>query len=140
MSVPNFPHLLPVERFLWARFLVRYGAQWDAFEYDVRLGQGRPIDPSWPDYIQDMARHLSKKRVDAVGYKGGQPTIFEVRPVATRAVVGALQLYEFLWREEHPQGPAPALAAVVDRIDPDTLRFFQASGDQVFVLGEPATV
>ncbi len=140
MSVPNFPHLLPVERFIWALFLTRFGRQWDTFDYDIRLGQGRPIDPTWPDYIQAMARGLSKKRVDAVGYKGGAPTLFEVRPVATRAVLGALQLYDFLWRETFPQGPAPARAAVVQRIDPDTLRFFQAQGDQVFIVGDAALV
>lgn len=139
MSLPQFPHLLPAERFLWARFLVRYGRQWDAFDYDVRLGEGRPVDPDLPPYIQEMARRLSKKRLDAVGFQGGLPTLFEVTPRGSRTTVGALELYDFLWRRQYPDTPAPRRAAVVERIDPDILRYFEAAGDLVFVVPDGAS-
>jgi len=84
LSPRAFAHLLPAEAIIWARWIRLYGAGWERFDYDVRVGEGRPVDPAWPPEIQRMARTLSQKRIDAVGYIGTVPTIFEVTPRGTR--------------------------------------------------------
>lgn len=137
MSPQPFPHLLPAEGVVWWKFLQRYGQQWDSFDYDVRIGRGRPPDSTAPPEIQAMWTQLSKKRIDAVGWQGRQPTIFEISPRGSRTVIGALHLYEWLFGETFPDVLAPRLAAVVGSIDPDGLRYFQAKGVDVFALGEP---
>jgi hypothetical protein len=131
-----FPHLLPAEGIIWYKFLVKYGAGWDRFEYDVRLGGGRPADPSWPPEIAAMAQRLSLKRVDAVGFRGTWPTIFEVSPRGARTVVGALELYAWLYHQAFPQYGVPERAAVVGAVDPDVLAYLQAHGDRVYVVGD----
>ncbi len=141
MSPTPFPHLMPVERFFWAQFLARYGSQWDSFQYDLHVGEGRPVNPDQPQYIQDMARHLSLKRIDVVGWQGRQPTIFEVDPAGGRKVIGALELYRWLFQKAYPDLPAPHIAAVVQTCDPDCQRFLEAIGAQVFLVpAEPARV
>lgn len=121
---------------MWARWLLLHHVEYDRFDYDIRVGQGRPIDPEWPPYIQEMARHLSLKRIDAVGFKAGAPTIFEVSPRGSRTVYGALQLYGRLYPLAFPTQPAPRLAAVVGRADPDVLAVMREDGITVFVLGD----
>lgn len=140
MSPQPFPHLLPAEALLWARFLARYGSQWDAFEYDLRLGQGVPTDPNLLPVYQEMATRLSLKRVDAVGWKDGQATLFEVNPSGSRTAIGAIRLYEWLFRDQFPQSPPPHLAVVLGRCDHDCLRYYQGTGVQVFIIGEPVLV
>src|SRR5260370_25650618 len=118
-----FPHLRPAEGLIWAQFLREHGAEWDGYDYDVRVGQGHPIDPAWPDYIKVMVGKLSPKRIDAVGYKGDVPTIFEVSPSGDRHVVGALLMYRYLYQQQYPMSVRPDLVAVLGRVDPDLSRF-----------------
>ncbi len=134
MSPQLYPHLLPAEAVIWARFLLKHGGEWDRFEYDLRLGRGRPVDPAIPQVIQDDWIHLTKKRVDAVGYVGTQATLFEVSPRLSRTVRGALESYLDLWMEAPPSPGAPALVAVVGRGDPDLQRVMEARGIRVFVI------
>ncbi len=129
-----YAHLAPKEAVIWTRFLARYGDGWERYDYDVRVGEGRPVDPSWPPEIQDMARRLSLKRIDAIGYRGAVPTLFEVSPRGGRALYGALHLYERLFREATGYVGALGLAAVTLTIDPDVLRVMQAEGIAVYLI------
>jgi hypothetical protein len=72
-----------------------------------------------------------------VGWKGGLATIFEVSPRGARTVVGALELYAWLFHRQYPTIPPPQRAAVVGRADPDVLAYLEGKGDLVFVVGEP---
>lgn len=134
MSPQPFPHLGPAESLVWARFLQLHGPEWDRYDYDVHVGQGHDIDPAWPDFIKTMVQKLSPKRIDVVGYKGGSPTIFEVRPKATRSVAGGLLMYRYLFVQQFPTLPAPSLAAVVTRTDPDLARYLASEGVTVYLV------
>lgn len=131
MSPQAFPHLLPAEGLIWARFLQLHGAEWDRFEYDVHVGQGHPIDPNWPDYIKRMVRKLSPQRIDVVGWKGGMPTIFEVSPRLGSATVGHLLMYRYLFTAQFPGTPRPELVAVGPRIHPDVALYLASEGVRV---------
>lgn len=134
MSPQAFPHLLPAEGLIWANFLRKYGAQWDRFDYDIRVGQGHPIDPAWPDYVKAMVTRLSLKRIDAVGYLGNHPTIFEVTPRLGRTTAGALLAYRFLFKETFPSLDQPDLAAVGPRVDPDLARYLASEGVKIYLV------
>lgn len=138
MSPQPFPHLKPKEGLIWAAFLLRYGTQWDRFDYDVHVGEGHPIDPSWPDYIKVMVRKISPQRIDAVGWKEGHPTIFEVTPKAGGGTWGHLFLYRYLFIQQFPQAPAPALAYVTPVIQPDQRRYLESEGVRLFIV-QPIT-
>jgi hypothetical protein len=134
MSRP-YPHLLPKEGLIWYRWQLDHGREWDRFDYDVRVGQGRPVDPNLPDYIQRMNQALTPKRIDAVGWRGTAPTIFEINPHGSRTVYGALKIYQRLFEDTYPEYGVPAIAAVVGEVDPDVLRLWQEDGTPVYVMG-----
>jgi hypothetical protein len=84
--------------------------------------------------VKTMVQKLSPKRIDAVGYKGGSPTILEVTPRAGRATAGALLMYRYLFVQQYPATMQPALAAVCPRIDPDLARYLASEGVTVFLV------
>lgn len=134
MSPRPFPHLLPAESIAWAVWLRFHAQEYDRFDYDVRVGRGRPIDPTLPPEIQDMARALYPNRIDVVGYKGTIPTIFEVNPRGSLKATGAILLYEFLYRETFAYTGELHLAVVLERIAPDMQRHLESEGVTVYVV------
>ncbi len=136
MSPQRYPHLRPAEAFLWARWLARYGAGWDRFAYDVRVGRGRPGDPAAPPEIQRDWQQLTMQRIDVVGWQAGVPTLFEVSPRGSRAGFGALVVYRELYRETFAYTDQLNLALVVARMHPDLVRVAEGQGITVYQLPE----
>lgn len=100
MAVENrqFPHLLPVDIEVWKRFLAKFGDLFSYFDYDVRVGEGRPAPEGNHRVIQKMALDLSKRRIDVVGYSGHLRTIIEVTTGIGFTAVGQIQVYPELYR------------------------------------------
>lgn len=134
MSPQLYAHLLPAERLLWSRWMLTHEPEYDRYDYDTKVGRGRPVDPRHPPEIQRMAEELTKFRIDVIGWKAGVPTIFAINPRGSRTMYSELLLYRDLYVEEHTGGPAPRLRAVVQDIHPDLLRVMTAAGVQVDVL------
>ncbi len=130
----DFAHMAPSEKSVWQVFLRKYGPQWTRFEYDVHVGLGHPIDPNAPDWLKTMIQKISPKRIDVVGWKGITPTIFEVSPIASRALIGALFMYKYLFQQQFPHILDVDLAAVVPRIDPDMARYLAARFVTVYLV------
>lgn len=133
MSPQPFPHLKPAEGLLWAAFLRDHAQEYHTFDYDVRVGRGHPTSPDQPAFIRVMIAKLSPKRIDAVGWQGLQPTIFEVTPRGGRTLIGACMLYRQLYQETFPAVAVPGCSAVVASLDPDAGRFLAAAGVTVYV-------
>lgn len=115
----RFPHLLPREREVWQRFLSAAPMRLDSVVYDRHLGEGIPVDPSWPEWVKAMARTLTQKRVDAIGTSGPETWIFEVKVRAGSSALGQLLTYALLWMaEERPTTP-PRLAVVCESVMSD---------------------
>ena len=105
MSPQTFAHLNRSEVAVWEAFLAKYGPLWDRFDYDVRVGKGHEIDPNVADFIKVMWEKVTPKRIDAVGWKDGKPTIFEVTPKASTGTYGHLPLYRHLFTVQYPDLP-----------------------------------
>lgn len=114
-----FPHLLPVEVSVWRNFISAHGHTFDRFDYDVHVGAGRRPGAPAGDVYADNFRDLTQKRIDAIGWTGTYPTIFEVRERADLQVIGKLIGYGRLWERENPMLSAPELALVCRIIGPD---------------------
>lgn len=134
MSPQVFPHLKPREGLLWAAWLQLHGTEYDRFDYDVHVGQGHPLAPGLADFVKVMIAKVSPQRIDVVGWKGGAPTIFEISPTAASGTWGNLFKYEYLFREQFPHVPAPALAYVTTLLQPDARRFLEARGVIIYVF------
>lgn len=125
---------MPFEIPLWERFLERYGRDYDRFEYDVHVGVGVPLDPTWEPTIANMARILTQKRIDAVGYKGDQITIFEVKPDIGLSGLGQLIAYRELYLRDTGYTGVLLLAAVTDNILPDETYVYEKQGIHIYVV------
>lgn len=139
MVAQRYPHLLPRERLLWERFLHEHASEFDAFDYDVRVGEGfpGPIDESDP--FQRMRRALLQKRIDVVGYAGGGTRwLFEVKPHLGVTAMGALVSYEVLYRRTFNYGGPIQLALVGATIDYDLQREWEARGVRIYLYPDLA--
>jgi len=130
----RFTHMLPGDRVLWQRFLIRHGEYYDRFEYDVHLGEGVPISAAWPEWVQRAAKALTRKRVDVVGYRADEVWIFEVKPDAGLSAVGQLLGYKALWTKERGEPGRLYLAVVTDRLNPDEEFLFEHYGIRTYVV------
>lgn len=90
-----FPHMTPGDVPLFASFvLTPEGKSYEAWAFDVHLGSGVPTPGlSANPTLFDISAYLTQLRVDAVGWRNGQPTIFEVKPEARLNAVGQLVTY-----------------------------------------------
>ena len=115
----KYPHLMVGDVEIWERYLDKFADQWDAFEYDVRVGQGIVTRPELEKKYKLMATALTEKRIDVVALRGAVTTIIEVKPSAMLSAVGQLLSYQFLYEERYPlKGPVKMLL-ITDRIGPD---------------------
>ena len=108
----KYPGMPVAEQLVWRAFLAQYGAQWERFDYNIRLGPG--VTP--PDNIVEPWRSASiaasKPRGDAIGWQGSVPTIFEVERYAKSDAMGQILHYRDLWEQYETGAAAPAMAIV----------------------------
>ena len=114
-----YPHLLQPDIDLWERFLLKYGTNYKAFDYDVRIGKGRMPDDSYPENIRKMAFGLSQRRIDVIGYKQNEIEIIEITLSAGLKCVGQMEAYPLLYKETyHPTLPVTTLI-LAEKIESD---------------------
>lgn len=130
----KYPHLLPEETKVWRRFLEKYEELFDRFDYDVHVGKGtRPPAPPGEIYADNFQR-LTQKRIDAVGWIGKKPTIFEVRPYAGFHLLGKLKGYRWFWMQKFPEEEPPTLGMVCEYISNEDREYYHAEDVHVFVV------
>lgn len=132
----KYPHMLPAEVRRWDTFLDRFGMPEGAVSYDVHLGKGAPIDPSWPEWMAIMVRALSTHRVDVVVERPDEVVIIEVKGVAGMGAVGQLLGYEALWMQERGLGRPVRLLLVCERVEADMKSVFGWYEIEVVELGD----
>lgn len=95
MGIKNrlYPHLMPDDIDVWERFLDHFGDLYTHFDYDVRVGHGRPANPAEPQGIRKMAMDLSQRRIDAVGHTLTHSTIIEITTGIGFKAIGQVQVY-----------------------------------------------
>lgn len=96
----KFPHLLPKEVLIWNKFLDVHEKEYESFDYDVHVGLGAELPKDVSPMIRKIALGLTRKRIDAVGYKSNSITIFELKPEAGLSAIGQCLAYYYLYRRE----------------------------------------
>ncbi len=94
-----YPHLMPDDIDVWERFLDHFGDLYTHFDYDVRVGIGRPADAAEPTGIRKMALDLSQRRIDAVGHTPQASTVIEITTGIGFKAIGQIQVYPRLYRQ-----------------------------------------
>lgn len=114
-----YPHLMPQDIDTWERFLEAYGSRFERFEYDVRVGKGRPAPDDQSDAIKKMAIDLSQKRIDVVAFTADAIMCIEITSNAGLKAIGQLITYPILYAETFkPTLPVLPLLICTD-LDPD---------------------
>ena len=106
------------EILVWRAWLKSHQGMFDSFNYNVYIGIEQDPGPGTPDNLRKMAIQLRQKRLDAVGYVGAQPTIFEVKRRAGPENIGQVLVYQHWWPHTFPNTPPPALVIVASDTDP----------------------
>ena len=132
--VSKYLHMMPVEVPLWERFLSEHQEYFDSFSYDVHVGEGIPANPLWPENIKAMAKYVTQKRIDAVGYRKGEVWIIEVKPDAGLSAIGQLLSYKELYIKKHGELKKIYLACVTDNITPDEIYLFKKFNIRYYVV------
>jgi hypothetical protein len=92
-----YPHLLPDDIPVWERYLSVRGPQYDYIDYDVQVGFGSPSPPDISPEIEKARRHLTRRRIDAIGYTDQIITLIEVTRLADLKAIGQLVSYPLLY-------------------------------------------
>ncbi|MBA7572447.1 hypothetical protein ES708_14227 [subsurface metagenome] len=127
-------HMRPGEISLFRRFEILDPLAPAEYEFDLHLGRGMPIDPSWPRWLQLMATRLTQKRVDVVAYTKTATWILEIKIRAGPAAVGQLVTYLSLFIHQCPS-PLPTYVAIIaDRNSYDMFQVYETLGISLFLV------
>ena len=130
----QFPHLLPLERPIWARYLAGTSEEFLSLVYDLHLGEGAPVDEAWSEGTAAIVAAVSRKRVDVIGETAGAVIIFEVKPRAGMGAMGQLLNYRELYLKEHRVRKPVRMVVVCERVEPDVLGTYGQYGIEVAVV------
>ena len=132
----RYPHMRDSEARIWNAYVEAFGLPPGRVEYDVRLGQGAPVDAAWPAWMVAMVKALSQKRADVVAETSEEITIFELKRRAGMSCLGQLMGYEALMMKERGTWKPVVLVAVCEGTEPDMVEAFEYYKVDVVVLGE----
>lgn len=104
------------------------------YDFDVHLGNGMPLDPSWPPWLQAMARRLTQKRVDVVAHTKEAVWILEIKPRAGPSAVGQLMVYLSLYVHQFPSRTPVVVGIIADRNSYDMFAVYEALGIRLFLV------
>lgn len=111
-KLARYPHMFARDVEVWEKFLEKHARDYEGFDYDIKVGEGRPPSPFWPVEIKKMNEVLTKKRIDVVGYQKDQIHVIEVKPIASNEAIGQALTYANLFRKEL-KDPRPVVPAIV---------------------------
>lgn len=97
----RYTHLLQPDADLFALYLAQMQEPYSAMDFDVRVGVGRDPGPAFTPKIRDMALHLSRRRIDVVGFHGDHIDIIEVTHSAGLTALGQLLTYPALYMQTY---------------------------------------
>lgn len=81
-------------------WLMRLFPTYDAVAFNVRLGEGRESSPSDELWVQRMWKSLTQHRADALGRRGRDVDVVEVKHYAAIQAVTQVRLYTMLAKDE----------------------------------------
>jgi hypothetical protein len=108
-------------------FLKENGARYTSVEFDVRIGTGRDPGPDFEDNIRKMGLDLSRRRIDALGYKPSGVDIIEVTNAAGTTTLGQLIAYKQLYIKDHTPAVTPHLILAARTLQTDMHAAFVAA-------------
>ena len=114
-----YPHMVKEEAAIWERYVNLYPGRFDSVDYDFRVGEGVNVEGEDEENYIRMAKMLSQKRIDVIGWNGDKPSIIEVKGRVGLSTLGQVLGYKSLFMKEFPVFGAPDLIVVCEMISAD---------------------
>lgn len=130
----KYPHMMGEDALIWDRFITEYPDRFDTVDYDWRVGEGMPINPEWEESFARMAKMITQKRIDVIGWNGDKPTIIEVKKRVGLSALGQVLGYRTLFTQEFVNFPDPELLVVTENIGIDDMNVLKSNGIPVVVV------
>lgn len=133
MPRPPFPHMMEGDVPLFAAFVLSdYGNIYQRWVFDLHVGAGHITGPAFDPADIALALEVSRLRIDAVGYIGSSPTIFEVKPSAGLSALGQVIGYRYFYQKEFQM--VPQLGIITDDTTPDLRELYAAMGVGLYLV------
>lgn len=113
-----------LDSILWSEFIKRNGKDFESFDYDLPVGDGSPVEVDTPTWLAKDWSDLTKKRIDAVGYRTNGAALFEVKPRAGTSALGQLLTYQELFKISFPRTTIISLNVVCQTILPEEILLY----------------
>lgn len=130
----KYPHMLGEDVPVWERFIEKFPERFDSVDYDWRVGQGAEVPEGLGEEYERMARMLSQKRIDVVGWVNEMPTIIEVKDRVGLSTLGQIEGYRILFERDFPGLRRPGVLVVCGRISGDDRAVMEAARIPVEVV------
>lgn len=134
VSQDKYPHMFPLDKEVWERFLAKYGQMYIGFQYDITCGitseKTTTLDPAY----QKDATILTKLRIDAVGESPSNMDIIEVKPRGNMAAIGQLLTYKKHYTSEYNPAKPVRMVLVCASIDPNIIQLAEENGIAYMVV------
>ena len=107
----------------------------DVFDYNFRVGSGKDPGAGFDQATRDQWIHKTKLRVDAIGFQGDHPFVFEVDRHAANPQVGQLLGYLATWRRTKLTPIEPTGVLVTADMNADAMHLVLETGIQLVTIG-----
>lgn len=84
-------------------YLTAHVEDFDRVEFNVGMGPGLDLGPSFPPYVQAAATASTKPRADMILYRGHTATIVEVKDRINPGALGQVLTYWNFMTVDHPE-------------------------------------
>jgi len=99
----HYPHLKPADVLIWEAFIRGNPNFFESVDYDVPVGEGAPFLPEKEETFVSDYRLLTQKKLDAIGYRGDEVWLIEIKPNAGSKALGQILTYEKLYSKTYPE-------------------------------------
>lgn len=127
----KYPQMTATESIITRQWIIKHGAEFDAIDFNHRVGNSVELGPEFDDTTRRQAQLLSQKRLDILACSGTEVTIVEVKVRVALGALGQLLGYQLLWKQDHPETTAVHLVAIAYDALVDVEAVLQAYGVDV---------
>lgn len=124
----SFLGMIPIEAQIFRAWLLEHGKDYDRFEFNVRVGRGEILPADTPAFVQELARQVSRARIDVVATRDDRVRLIEVKERASLSAIGQLIGYRTLYFADFPRTRAVELLVVAARASPDVYQVLAENG------------
>lgn len=137
MAKPVFCHMMERDVPLFAAFVLSQPPEvWDKWVFDFHVGQSHLEGTTSDPIALAMSLATSRLRIDAVGFRGGFPTIFEVKPYARLSAYGQVKAYQMFYESQY--GTRANMGIITDKTNPNIQWLCAREGIELHIV-KPAT-